>query len=432
MRNFQTGGLAAATEDEEEEMGPAITSEQLVERATNPEVGKTLTDMIVMNKQSAIERLRGARESLASRRDDARAQEKQDKWLAMAQAMLSPTQTGAFGENLGMAAGALREESARGAEMEANYDEKLYEMMTAETAMESEAIDQMLKLAGVGARGKSVHGAIQTMIHPDDKKKAVENQRIVFGALKVDPEAPELGLRMTALEAPDGTLFEAASKLDPARASALIRAAERAQASTGRSEDFINEAYGRRAPLQNIRRVNEILENADTIIKTSGIQGLKNRLANFIGIDLGDTIELTEIQMRMAEDYLAKLEGLKGPASDKDLAEMKGISVGMGQNTTANYRMLKQMEEIYVRTITVGVREAYYAAQSSTSGIESRQYMNTVGDLWEAIGGYPFAPDAIFVKTKADYDKLAPGTKFYRVGHWGQPYGQKPLEDGSK
>lgn len=422
------GALEAATTlgpPEEEEQ--AITSEQLVERATNPAAGQSLSEMILMNKQGAIDRLRATRENLSSRRDDARKREKQDKWLAMAQAMLSPTQTGAFGENVGMAAGAIRDERARGADAEVAYDEQMMDMVAAETAMESEAIDQMLELAGHGAAGKAIHGAIQTMVHKDDMKKPVEQQRIVFGAMQVDPEHPERGLELTMLRGADGTVFEAASKLDPARASAIIRATERAQASTGRSEDFINEAYSRKAPLLNIREVNRLLENADVEIKTSGVQHLKNRLANWLGVDFGDTVELTEIQMRVAQDYLDKLAELKGPASDKDLAEMKGISVGMGQNTTANYRMLKQMEGIYVNAIRTGIREAYYASVNSTSEIDKRSYMHSVADLWESVEGYKFDPDAKFLSTKAQYDKLKPGDKFYRIDHWGSPYGQVPF-----
>lgn len=420
------GALEAASTLAPPEEEEAITSEQLVERTTNPAAGQTLPDMIMQNKQSAIDRLRATRENLSSRRDSARQQEEQDRWLALAQGMLAPTKTGAFGENLGYAAGNLRGSNAQSAQAEQDYDEQLMLLSAQETAMESEAIDQMLELQGQGAAGKGIHGSIQTMVHKADMGKAPENQRIVFGSMMQDRETGDWDMEM--LTDKQGTVFEAASKLDPARANALIRAAERAQASTGRSEDFINEAYGRKAPLVNIREVNRLLENADVEIKTSGVQHLKNRLANWLGVDFGDTVELTAIQMRVAQDYLDKLQNLKGPASDKDLAEMKGISVGMGQNTTANYRMLKQMEGIYVNAIRVGIREAYYAANSSTSDIERRTYMSSVADLWKSIDGYDFDPSAVFVNSKADYDKLAPGTKFYRVDHWGSPFGQKPFE----
>jgi hypothetical protein len=80
VKNFQSGGLAEVALPPPEEEEQAITSEQLVERATNPAAGQSLSEMILMNKQGAIERLRATRENLSSRRDDARKREKQDKW----------------------------------------------------------------------------------------------------------------------------------------------------------------------------------------------------------------------------------------------------------------------------------------------------------------------------------------------------------------
>jgi hypothetical protein len=402
VKNFKNGGLAAVTDVEEEMETPegAIEVDQLVERTTNPAAGQSLTSMILQNKQDALDRLKHGRTQIAERRDAQRKRDESQKWLSFAQGMLAPTRTGSFGESLGTTAGLLAQQTELRSGHEAQFDEQLDENMYKEIAMESEAIDKMLELAGHGAAGKSVHGSIQTMVHPDDMGNEVEDQRIVFGAMQVDPEHPELGLKLTPLEGPGGTMFEAASKLDPARAAALIRAAELAQASTGRSQDFITEAYGRKAPLQNIREVNRILENADVEIKTSGVQALKNRLANWIGVDFGDTTELSVIQMKIAEDYLSKLSALKGPASDKDLAEMKGVSVGMGMNTTANYRVLKDLEKIYATAMSTGVREAWYSANKATSPIERRQFMSNVSDLWEGIGGFPFAPDAVFISTK--------------------------------
>lgn len=423
------GGLAAVTE--EEVMGPpdsAIDVSEIVERTTNPGAGQSLSSMILNNKQQAIDRLAEGRTRIAERREAQRKEDSRNKWLSLAQGMLAPTRTGSFGESLGASAGLLRQESELRGKHTAEFDRQLDDNMNIELAMESEAIDKMIDLAGAGAAGKAVHGAIQTMVHPDDMNRAVENQRIVFGAMQVDPMQPQLGLRLTPLKGPDGTLFESASKLDPTRVNALVRAAEQAEFSAGRSEEFINEAYSRKDPLNNIREANKILENAEVEIETSGFQDLKNRMANWVGVDLGDTTELSDLQKLIAADFLGKLQDLKGPASDKDLAEMKGVSVSMGTNTTTNYRQLKRMEAIYATAISRGVREAYYAAQSSTSPIERRQYMSTVADLWSAIDGYEFAPDAVFISTQADFDKLAPGAKYYKDSAWGDPYGQKPME----
>lgn len=422
------GGLAAVTDVEEEVYGPpepALDVSAIVERTTNPQAGQSLSSMIMQQKQDALDRLKVGRERIGERRAAQAKRDESSKWLAFAQGMLSSGPTGSFGEGVGRSAGLLRQESELRSQHEAEFDRQLDDNMNAEIAMESEAIDKMLELSGNAATSKSIHGAIQTMVHPDDMSNNVENQRIVFGAMQVDPEHPEMGLMLRPLKGVDGTMFEAASKLDPARASALIQAAERAQAGTARSEEFINEAYGRRAPLANIREVNRLLENAEIEIKTSGFQAWKTRAANWIGIDIGDTVDLTSVQMRIAEQYIQRLADLKGPASDRDVSEMKGISVGMGQNTTANYRMLKDIEKIYATAMSTGVREAYNAAQAAPSGALKRQYMDNVADLWESVDGFPFDSSAIFIRTKEDRDRLEPGTKYYRIGEWGSAYRTK-------
>ena len=62
VKKFQNGGLAEATTlgpPEEEEQD--ITSEQLVERTTNPAAEQSLSEMNLIKKQGEIERLRTTR-----------------------------------------------------------------------------------------------------------------------------------------------------------------------------------------------------------------------------------------------------------------------------------------------------------------------------------------------------------------------------------
>lgn len=414
MAAYQEGGLAAAIgpPEPEEQMGPpAVDPSAIVERTTGPGPGTSLSQMILQNKQSAIDRLRATRESLAARREAARGQQEQDRWLALAQAMLSPTQTGAFGESLGMAAGALRGEAARAAEMETMFDQQEYDLTSAEIAVESDMIDQMLRMSGEANRAKSLHGAIQTMVAPEDVDKPLERQRLVFGVVREDATgAPD----MEVLTDENGDYFIAADRLEPARAAALVSAADRAASQVGRSEEQISTAYSMKTPLLNVRQANALLENAETIIETSGVNVLKNRLANFLGIDFGDTVELTELQMRIAQDYLEKLANLKGSSSDRDVMEMKGISVGLGQNATANYRMLRQMEDIYASSIRRGLREAWQSGDQ-----------DAIADLWEAAEGNPWIPGAVPIDSRAEYDALDVGDYFFERGDWGGQLRQK-------
>jgi hypothetical protein len=418
-RAYQAGGLAAVVgagpEEEEDTAAPLLTVDEIVERTTNPRAGQSLTSMmIIQNKDQALERLRSGREDITARRAERRRSQEQEKWLAFGQAMLTPTRTGGIGESIGMGAGALREESAKRAASEEQYDQQLDMLASQEIAAEAQAIDQLLTEAGHANAAKGIHGAIQTMVHQDDRGLPVEQQRIVFGSMQlVDGE-----WKMAMVLDGNGDAFEAADRLDPARAAALIAATERAKSQTGRSEEFIATAYGYVAPIDNIRRANQLFEGIDPEISTSGVTVLRNRLANIFGVDLGDTVELTELQMIVADHYLSRLEALKGNTSDRDIQEMKGISVGLGQNATANYRILKRMEAVYSTAIRNGIREAYQSKD-----------MDAVSDLWRSADGNVFFKDAPFIKNEDDYNNLAPDTWFYMEGEWGERRYHKPAQE---
>jgi hypothetical protein len=408
MANGQ-GGLAAVTEEEVvgPPQDPAIDVSEIVERTASPGTGQSLTSMILNNRQRSIGKLKDARKEIGERRVAQQKRDEQSKWFALAQGMLAPTQAGSFGESLGTSAGLLNQQTEMRSEHEAQFDAQLDNNAAQEIALESEAIDQMLKMTGyaAGNRAKSLHGAIQTMTAPEDKNRPVNQRRIIFGAVSEGPDGQPI---MTPLKDANGDYWLAASKLDPDRVAALMEAAEEAESRTGRSQGQIANAYGLKAPLINIRRANALFENADVEIKTSGINQFKNKLANIFGVDLGDTVELSELQMVIADQYLSRLEKLKGSSSDRDVMEMKGISATLGGNTEANYRALKRMEAVYSAGIRRGIRESYQTED-----------MDGVFDLWESAEGFRWIPGAKPISTKADYDKLNVGDSFFAKGDWG-------------
>ncbi len=416
-RSYQAGGLAAATGggEEEETSTPAITVDQIVARTTSSDVTPSLTSMIIQNKEQALARLRAGREEISTRRAERAKSQERDKWLALAQGMLAPTRTGGFGESLGQTAGLLREESARRAQSEAESDEQLDSLAAQEIAVEAQAIDQMLKQAGYENEARGIHGSIKTIVNPDHVDLPVADQQLILATQILQEDGT---WQLTPARDKDGEYFEAADTMSPARAAALIRATVIAEEQAGRGQAMIDEAYAYKDPLRNIRRANDILENAETIIETSGVQQLKNRIANWLGIDFGDTVELTELQMIIAEDYLKKLTELKGNTSDRDVREMKGISVGLGQNTTANYRQLRMMEQIYSTAIRRGLREAYQTGE-----------MDVLADLWEAADDHLWEPSAVFITGQEDFDKLDAGTYYYLIGDWGGSLRQKSTEE---
>ena len=411
-----------AYQDGGDVMGPPDfdVSEEIVERTTSPGAGTGLTQIILQGRQDALERLKAGQARIEERRVQQQKRAQQEKWFALAQGMLAPTQTGGFGESLGTTAGLMQQQSQMAAQQEAAIEEQAMASQTQQDEIEAQMIDQLLEQDAIAARrstaaGKSeLHGRIQTMVKPEDRGKPKAEQELVFGVTLDRPGGPV----MEALRGPDGGYQIAADRLEPARAAAIIEASERAKAAEGRSQGMIGEAYGYKVPLIDIRRANDIFENADVEIKTSGIQAFKNRVANILGLDFGDTVELTELQMVVAQSYLQRLADLKGPASDRDVREMKGISVTIGTNATANYRQLKKMEGIYSRGVQRGIRESYQTGD-----------MDAVSDLWETALGNVFHPATPFIKTKAEYDELPAGTHFYKVGDWGSARRFKPEEE---
>lgn len=396
-------------------------SEEIVDRTTNPGAGTGLTQIILQGRQDALERLKAGQARIEERRVQQQKRAQQEKWFALAQGMLAPTQTGGFGESLGTTAGLMQQQSQMAAQQEAAIEEQAMASQQQQDEIEAQMIDQLLEQETIdarrdatGAKAKDIHGRIQTMVKPEDRDKPIAEQELVFG---VTLQRPDGTWRLEPLKGPDGDYQIAADRLEPQRAAAVIQAGERAKAEEGRSQGMIAEAYGYKVPLIDIRRSNELLEGAEKL-KTSGIQQLKNRLANFLGVDFGDTVDLTELQMTVAQSYLQRLADLKGPASDRDVREMKGISVTIGTNATANYRQLKKMEAIYSRGVKRGIREAYNTAD-----------MDAVADLWEDALGNVFHRDIDFIKTKADYDRLSPGTYFYKEGDWGSARRFKPEEE---
>lgn len=396
--------------------------DEIVERTTNPGAGIGLTQIILQGKQDALDRLRAGQGRIEERRAKQQKRAQQEKWFALAQGMLAPTQTGGFGESLGTTAGLMQQQSQMAGQQEAALEEQAMASQQQQDEIEAQMIDQLLEQEAInarrdatGAKGKEIHGRIQTMVKPSDRDKPIAEQELVFG---VTLQRPDGSWRLEPLKGPDGEYQIAADRLEPSRVAALTQAKERAEAAEGRNQAFIAKAYAYRTPLLDIRRANELLEGADQL-KTSGIQNLKTRLANFLGIDFGDTVDLSELQMRIAQDYLQRLSDLKGPASDRDVSEMQSISVSLRGNTTANYRQLKKMEMIYARSVKEGIRSSYKTKD-----------MDAVADLWEDYAGNRWYPGSeIIDKSKAAYDKLPAGTRFYIKGDWGGASYTKPEEE---
>jgi len=106
---FDLGGLATATQEEEEPTPTGLggstrmTLEEMLAESNEPFPEQQYLERFQETAEQSREALRSARERILSQKYDPR-----QKWLAAAAAFGSSTQTGQFGETLGSVAGALQ------------------------------------------------------------------------------------------------------------------------------------------------------------------------------------------------------------------------------------------------------------------------------------------------------------------------------------
>ena len=111
---------------------------------------------------------------------------------------------------------------------------------------------------------------------------------------------------------------------------------------------------------------------------------------------------------------------------------MRSISVGLGQNTEANYIRLRQMVDIYEGALTRGVREAWYASQSAGTAADRRAYRDVIGDLWPSVGGFKWDPKAVPISTVDEYYDLEIGAPYFLEGDWGGEIKYRQREPGEE
>jgi hypothetical protein len=377
---FPNGGLATAAgfgdDEEDEEDQPSLIQESL---------GRA--QRITMNKEKALRRLTAGRDAILAQERD-----KSSKWLALAQGMLAPTKTGGFGESLGTTAGLLGKERTEAQEFELDRSERLREIEGEMADVEAKAISQEqaeAKAAGP-LGGRALHGAIQTVVHPEDTEKDVEDQRLILAAARKDGSIIHLKDPKT------GDFIFDADRQDPARRAAIQRAILEVEGEEGRAQEDIVNAIVAMQGRRDIARGMEILSTGDPTT-TSGWQKMKTQFAEWVGFELSDTVDLAELQTILGQDYIRAMEAFTGPKSDRDVAEAKSLAAGIQRNTTLNWRRLQRMAGILDRVYQAGVRAAYDR------------------DDRDALFRLEFDPDLPLVTTKEERDELPAGQAYYRT-----------------
>ena len=355
VKKFQNGGLVSA----------------LVPEAEPPDPREELMRRVRMTKESALESLRAGRQELATRRAAEEEEDKRARWLALAQGMLAPTQTGGFGESLGMTAGLMRQEQELQRKRALQYAEEQRAFADEERNIEMDALRAEAGLLSPDAAARTMGTTVA--YHPEDTA-AFNNQEINpdTGAQWKAEDRRLVQLQQTQL--PDGTVvnqyatdpetqeyIEVPSTLMPGLMGAIEASKTVGQFSV---EDIRDDALG---GLQAARQMPRLLDAQEVFNNlaaageiTSGLRRDIMRVAEYFGFadKISPATALSEIQKLMGRTILDELQLLTGPKSDFEFQKVEEMMPNIGSDISVNRTILNKMIERYQVVIDEGEHSA--------------------------------------------------------------------------
>ena len=235
------GALAAVTgppdpdEDEFVDFDPSdVTGTDEIIEAVTPDPLAELRQMATMTKDDAMARLRESRDNLAARRTKQEQGAQTDRWLALAQGMLAPTRTGAFGENVGMAAEGLRGANAQSFQQEEILQAAEEDLMDREYQIAGDYFDSLANLEGFKNNSRARVVGTRIVIDPRQAAAVQDGSMLEADARRVIASIVMLptGETVNRIETADGVPFEQGGspllvvdpKLSPTQAAAQTAA----------------------------------------------------------------------------------------------------------------------------------------------------------------------------------------------------------------
>lgn len=382
-RTYQVGGLAAVTLDEDEEEGfdpsqgavPVGVDEILASVTPSPK--PDLYKMAAMTKDTALEQLRAAQGEFQGRKAEQSKRAEQDRWLALAQAMLSPTKTGAFGENIGMAAGALRAQSAQQAEVEALHAAEEQRFAEREHEIASDYFDALGNLEGFKNSSRARVVGSKTVVDPAQAGAVASGEMKEEDADRVWANAimePSGNVVTSIAKDQDGNPYRVVEpKKDPQQAAAQ-KAAETGAAAAVTAQ--FKAAQGGLEVLPMVRRYQRAYQMLSELKEdTSGLTEAMRRVAQFAGISevIDDNTTLATLHSMFGRSVLQDLRLLTGSKTDFEYTQIEKMNAGLKKSTAENLAIIDEQLRVLNQKITKGE----FAAQEITEGpgIENREYM---------------------------------------------------------
>ena len=375
---FARGGIVRAESERAYQGGGTV--DEIIARTTNPEPGETLTKMlvkgatapedrtqlIIRNRDDAMARLRAGQKGIAERRAQQQKRDKSAKWLAFAQGMLAPTQTGSFGESVGATAGLMGQEMELARQHEGERIEEEMLLAGQEQDIYDDYIDQLQTEArlqkgytGEYSRTRPI-GTDKLYPHPEDRTKLARGQQIWDPDIPVpkfnDDGTPMLDengeqvigygdTRLTWIEArgPDGSIPFAASPLEVERARQLALNKELGAAEGERINNDIQSGRDAWPMIQKFERAMGLLKQVEREGRgTGGYVELMQKFAEWWGVDTSEVTTMGEIRHALGQAVLDGLKHFPGQISEGERKYMERLETGLAKPLGVNMGILEE------------------------------------------------------------------------------------------
>ncbi len=374
-RAYQGGGLAAATAEEEDFVGPALPVNEIIARTTGAGPKPSLAEIaagerrqeIIQNRDDALARLRAGQAAVAERRARQQRQDESARWMAFAQGMLSPTRTGGFGESIGTTAGLMRQEMELSRQHEAERIEE--EMLLAQQEYDirkdyTQQLQTEARIAAAGYKGEYSRrrpiGVPKLVPHPEDPTRDAYVQMMwdpeVVVQAKGDDGKPlfdengepvmktgDVVSEFVDSPGPDGSIPFAISRLDVERQKRIEFETGLAGAGADRINNDIQAGRDAWPMVQKLEKAMGLLEQVRNQGQgTGGYVALLQNMAEWFGVDTSEVTTVGEIRNMLGQQVLNGLKHFPGQISEGERMYMERLETSLAKPAGVNLALLEE------------------------------------------------------------------------------------------
>ena len=327
-------------QDPDEEDEGIDTVDQIIQGTMPDPVGDALRGR-TMTARTALQTLREGRERVMQ-------QSEQDKWLALAGAMLKPTKTGGFGESLGFAAEALGEQRKSARQELADIEKQI---AAGEVDLQEAELRQ---LRGLNMRPV---GSPDYYPHPDPKKAA--EGHLARGVAVWKPTEGKMELQWLEQEQDGSVPIAVHPSTDPERRAELELLKQLAQGDAERTNQAVQKGIDATRMIKSLQRTLDLIRDVDeTTLGMGGWQEILQNVQEWMGIDTEGVTKMGQLRNRLGQAVLAGLKHFPGQISEGERKYMEALEASLANPAGVSIAILEDGIRANEEARRIGIRRA--------------------------------------------------------------------------